>query len=136
MCATSTVPSASSRASIAFEPASEVSSEGDEAHDAGDSEGFEGESAALPLFAAPTAAVGLEGELGNQQELPSDIFQGTVHGMLFIRKNSQLDNLLSQLSSSFLAITFSYPKENQHPGSDRADDLPIDLNRGGPDSLK
>ena len=85
---------------------------------------------------APTAAVGLEGKLGNQQEFPPDIFQGTVHGVLFIRKNSQLDNLLSQLSSSFLAITFSDAKENQHPRSDRADDLPIDLNRGVPDSLK
>ena len=62
--------------------------------------------------AAAFAAIGIESKLRNNQQTAACLYQRSIHLAVLIFKDSQINNLLRQIISIRLHITFRYAKKN------------------------
>src|SRR3989338_3392338 len=76
--------------------------------------------------AAALAAIAVQRELGNNEDLRADLGQRQVHFPVRILEYPYLRDLLRQINGILLGVALAYTDEDQHAAADPADHLPID----------
>jgi len=89
----------------------------------------------VPGGAAAFAAVAVQGELGDDQQLAADIDERTVHHPVRIIEDAQMQDLFHHPGKILVGVAAVDAQEDDQPFGDGAGDLPVDLDLGPADTL-
>ena len=84
--------------------------------------------------AAALAAVAVEGELADNQDLAADGVQTAVHLAVLVFKDPQAQGLLGQVTAFLLGVVGAHAQQDQKTGADGAVDFAVNGDGCGFDS--
>lgn len=92
--------------------------------------GLFGAGGLIEARTASAAGVGVESELGNDEEFTGDVENAVIHFAIGVLKNAQVDDLLKQPVGVGLRISLAHPEQHQQAFANSTGDLMVDFDAG------